>query len=154
MSSLSALHDVADIAVAVLVLDGHLVAAPAAPDAALEQRRTVARHAAGLLAGVLCVVAAQHGLDPLALSPRNIGRIAILHDHFPLCHRTAGGHKLAAGVGGVTGAGAAVDEGPSVGRVLEDARDHIMRWCPPDHFTSLIKPRHSEPMIAEAAQQL
>src|SRR4051812_9923529 len=150
MSSLGALRDVADVAVAVLVLDGHLVAAPAAPDTALEQRRAVARHAAGLLASVLCVVVAQHGLDPLELGPRNIGGIAILHDHFPLCHRTAGGHKLAAGVGGVTGAGAAVDEGAGIGGILEDARDHVMRWCPPDHRAGLIEPRHGEPMIAEA----
>ena len=154
MPSWAALEEVADVAVAVLVLDGHFVTAPAAPDTPLQQRRAVAWHAAGLLASIFCVVVAQHGLDPLELSPGNIRGIAVLHDHFPLRHRTAGSHELAAGVGGVTGVGAAVDEGAGVGGVLEDAGDHAVRWGPPDHVAGLIKPWHGEPMIAEAAQQL
>ena len=74
-STLTSLQEVADVTVGVLVFNRHLVAAPAAPDIALQQRRAVARHAACLVADILRVVVAQHGLDPLEIGPFDVGRI-------------------------------------------------------------------------------
>src|SRR3954467_13667387 len=55
-------QEVADIPCAVLVLHDHLVAADAIVGDAVQQGFAVARHTAGLVAIVLGVVVAQHGL--------------------------------------------------------------------------------------------
>ena len=152
--SLAPLQEVADVAVGAPVLHRHLVAAPAAPDAALQQRRAVARHAARPVACILRVVVAQHGLDPLELGPLDVGRVAVLHDHLPLRHRAAGRDQPAARIGGAAGAGAAVDEGTGVGGVLQDRGDHAARRRPPGHLAEPVEPRHGEPAGPEGTQQL
>ena len=109
---------------------------------------------ASLVAIVLGVVVQQHGLNAFKGFPRDVSRVDIIDANPPLLHgepdllRTKGSR-----VSGKA-AGAPVDKGSRVGRILEDLQDDRHRWLFPDDISEAISSGQSQVLSVEEPQHL
>ena len=128
-----------------LVLHDHLVAALAAVDDAVEQGLARPGDAAGLVAVVLAVVVAEHGLDPLECGPVDVGRILVPDENL----HSAIGRRLLQAPGGrpgrAHGPGAAVDERAGIGRVLQDGQTAETVGAAPDQVAEAVPSGQDKP---------
>ena len=98
------------------------------------------------------IVIAQRGLGLFETFPVGVGRIKVFHDGFPFRHRPAFCNQLAVCITRMAGTGSAIDESARVGRILQNRREHIGRWCTSDAVTKPVAPRLSQCVVPEAAQ--
>jgi hypothetical protein len=107
------------------------------------------------LVGVVGVaVVANHGLNLLERAPVDVGRILVLVTDFPFVDGQWLLGTLVRGTGSRHSPRAAVDEGPRIGRVLQDAEDGWDRGLAPDHVAEAVLAREQQIVIVEDTHDL
>lgn len=111
---------IAHILSATFVANVHLVAAPPAPDDAMQQKLAVAGSTSRLDAHVFGSVVSHDVTDILMGWPVDVRRIPVLHDDPPFIDRPRHLCRRTAFARGGTGPGSSIDEGTGISGVLQD----------------------------------